>query len=322
MINQHEPDPDFQLALESDLQSSLRRRRLWSENDQPKRRSLSRSRWRWPAFAMMLVLAVSAGAFSMYAAIHSDDRHQQDLIIAGLETKLNIQQLRIDAPAEALAEAEALVEAGVMSGSDLDERRNDLQMAELLHRRLEIDLSEAVLSGREPDNRLSAPLVEGADFVSKRLLLDRESAAMMLDNAAKRAQRVEERVAAAVHGVHEAEAARQEVTLAEQNVKRVEGKLALRVSFLQGAIGALEAEYGDLRIGAEHRQQGAAVYLERAAGELERLSALADGGYISRRELRRAQLDVAEWEAQRRLADLERALIETRLDAARRERGQ
>lgn len=319
--NRHEIDPVFAETLKHELHSSLRRTQRWAEAkaepDRAQRLAVTRtSRWAWLRLAAVVALAISLGAFGSYAAIRYDDGAEKELIIARLDVMLDLERARLVLEAESLGEVEALVAQGVVSTAEIDQRRLDLEMAEIGVRRLELNLAEARLSGREPDDRLSAPLIDGKDFVADRLTLDREGARAHLLRAASELGRVQKYVEAEVATEREHEEARFDLLAVDSGVAELDKRLALRREFLDGNHSAIEVEHLAIRAQAAPRRLLASEQIELARREMQRMEKLVEAGRMSTRSLREARLTMHVWEAELRLAELEMKLIDRRIESA------
>ena len=83
-----------------------------------------------------------------------------DLRLAGLQLQIARNQLE---------EVERMHEVGVVEEQALLESRVQARQAEAEYMKLSLDVEEIRVSGKEPQNEMSAPLVDGRDFVAERL---------------------------------------------------------------------------------------------------------------------------------------------------------
>lgn len=317
--NRHEIDPVFAETLEHELHSSLRRTRRWAQAEPEPAQELAALRtsaWAWLRLAAVAALAISLGAFGSYAAIRYDDGAEKELIIARVEVMLDLERARLVLEVESLGEVEALVAHGVVSTAEIEQRRLELDMAEHAVQRLELDLAEVRVSGREPDDRLSAPLVDGNDFVAERLKLELAGARAHRQRAASELDRARKYLEAAVATEREHDEARLDLLTAVRRVTELEKKLVLRRDFLAGKYTAFVVEHFAILAQVQPRRLLASEQLELARREMERIEKLVDAGRMSTRALREARLQMHEWEAELQLADLEMQLIDKRLESA------
>ncbi len=317
--NRHEIDPVFAETLEHELHSSLRRTQRWAQAEpEPAQKpaAMRTSPWAWLRLAAVVALAISLGAFGSYAAIRYDDGSEKELIVARLEVMLDLERARLVLEVESLGEVEALVAHGVVSTAEIEQRRLELQMAERAVRRLVLNLEEVRSSGREPDDRLSAPVVDGRDFVTERLHLELQGAQAHLQRAASEVERAKKYVEAAFATEREYDEARLDLLAVERGVAEQEKKLALRRGYLDGKYSAIEVEHLAIRAQAEPRRLLASEQIELARREMQRIERHVEAGHMSTRALREARLQMHEWEAELQLAELEMQLIDKRLESA------
>ncbi len=305
-------DPDFVKALEWQLRSSLRRDGAATES--PRRLRMTASK----VFASVALVAGSMflGAAGTYAVTHEDDRAARELLVAKIQAQLEIAEMLNAHHAQALAKKQPLAEKGYIPESEI--RRLELPLisseSEIQRRRLELE--EVSITGREPNNALSAPLVGGRDFVTARLKAEERPIERQLAIAAKELDRLRKLAeAAAVLGyeVDAAEARFQQIAAGLDELRR---RQSLRARFLAGELTPKEVELHALQEQARTAREAAARQLPVMAEQLERLRLLFHKNLVDRAEVSEMEVALKSLQAQVRLTELELQILEKKLSEA------
>ncbi len=181
MNTNQDADPDFVKALEWQLRSSIRRNEASTESPRRLRRTASKI----VASAALAVGSMFLGAAGTYAVTREDDRAARELLVAKIQAQLEIAEMLHAQHAQALAEKQPLVEKGYIAESEISRLELPLVSSESEIQRRRLDLEEVSITGREPNNALSAPLVDGRDFVTERLKTEERPIELQLAIAAK-----------------------------------------------------------------------------------------------------------------------------------------
>ena len=309
MNTNQDVDPEFVKALEWQLRSSLRRNGVVSGTPH-------RLRLTWPKVVASVALVAGSmflGAAGTYAVTHEDDRAARELLIAKIQAQLEIAEMLHTHHAQALAEKQPLAEKGYIGESEI--RRLELPLvsseSEIQRRRLELE--EVSISGREPNNALSAPLVGGRDFVTARLKTEERPIENQLAIAAKELDRLRKLAEAAYvlgHEVDAAEARYQQIVAGLDELRR---RQSLRARFLADELTPKEVELHALQEHARTAREAAARQLPVMAEQLERLRSLFQKDVVDRAEVREMEIALQSMQAQIRLAELELQIIQRRL---------
>ncbi len=215
--------------------------------------------------------------------------------------------------AQALAKKQPLAEKGYIPESEI--RRLELPVisaeSEIQRRRLELE--EVSITGREPNNALSAPLVGGRDFVTARLKAEERPIERQLAIAAKELDRLRKLAKSAIvlgYEVDVAEARFQQIAVGLDELRR---RRLLRARFLAAELTPKEVELHALKAQARTAREKAARQLPVMAEQLERLRILFQKNVVDRAEVSEMEIALKSLQAQIRLAELELQIIQRRL---------
>lgn len=301
-----EADPKFLAQLEWQVRTAARRESRFSARMQ----GLG---WRHLATAAVILLALAAGAGCVVAAQHLQQSHEAKLRAAQWSVRCELADVRLRAATVERDEARVCFESGSMSNEEFAAIDLERSRIETVRARLDNEAAEVALTGREPLDRISAPLLTGRDFVRERLQIQARDVQVVLQAAEISRQIAETRYSGGV-------ATDAELSMAVQRFKRALGRkqlvadlLGLRAAFLGGEVSPLRAEFDDLRLVAKCAAADQRNALDAARGHLARVEALATAGAVSQQELRAVQRHVVESQAALRLAELELGLLEQKV---------
>ncbi len=315
MNTNQDADPDFVKALEWQLRSSIRRNE--ASADSPRRLRLTASK----VFASVALVAGSMflGAAGTYAVTREDDRADRELLVAKIQAQLEIAEMLHTHHAQALAEKQPLVEKGYIAASEISRLELPLVSSESEIQRRRIELEEVSITGREPNDALSAPLVNGRDFVTERLKTEERPIELQLAIAAKELDGLRSLAEASLvpsYEVDEAEARMQQMAVGLDELRR---RQSLRVRFLSGELTPKEVELHALQERARTTREEAARQLPVMAEQLARLRRLFQKNIVNRTEVTEMEIALRSLEAQIRLAELELQIIQRRLSGTNNE---
>jgi len=250
----------------------------------------------------------------MGAAQQIQDSWRRELLEARLEVQLQLAQQRLNTQLEGLEHTREQVELGVRN--ELDLVHFELQVAQSetdLHLRA-LDLDEVQQSGREPLDELSAPLVDGRDFVSERLRLHMDLASRRLDVVLREANRTRDQVDLGIVSEQEVEARDLATREAELRVDGLGHQLDLRSEFLDSELTAVEAELKTLELEARNRVMLLDQQLRFFEGELDRYQGAIDAGTVHPITAANLRTQRVEIEAQLNLAQQELMIVRRELE--------
>jgi hypothetical protein len=306
MHDKHEPDPRFIESLEGQLSRELRRRSREGANHQKGYRLLK--------IAALMLGSVALGAAAMGASQQLGESWRRELLEARLEVELRLAQQRLQVQLESVGLTREQVEMGVRSDRDLMYFELKIAQAESDARLKELELEEVRSSGREPSGKLSAPLVDGRDFVTEKIHVQMESAQRHLDVVRYDRELTRQRAEAGVASGSEVQARDLVTTEAELQLESFVEQLALRQAYLNEEISAVEAELKSLEAEAQNR----IVLLERRKlhfeMELERLRSAIDAGFVRAAAEAEMRTQLAGIDAEIQLAQLELQIVRRELE--------
>jgi hypothetical protein len=262
-----------------------------------------KSRW---ITGLVALVAMGIGSAATFAVTHRLRSQTADLIIARSEARLEFAKARLAFFLEEFREAESRASAGLISSGELEDVRLELVQLETDAAVRALDVEEARITGRDPDNALSAPVLRGRDYVTERLELERK---LLLARAA----RIEQR--ASRHGTDQVESAAwaREQAAARFALSVVERRLALRQEFLSGTRTARQVELEDMRFSAEAQRELAMVRVNELQRQVDRNRTLVEAGLASRSEVRATEVAFRAALLEVELAELELQILESKL---------
>ena len=307
MDERHEPDPRFVESLEWQLGRELRRKHRMGGAPRPAVRVLK--------LGGLMLGCVALGAVAMGFSQQLSDSWRKELLETRLEVQVELANQRVAMQLEALGLTREQVEQGVRSDRDLV--HFELQIAEAKAEATikELELQEVRRSGKEPQDALSAPLVDDRDFVSERIEARMEVARRHLEVVRRDLELARQRAEAGVVSEDEVRARNLVVRQAQLRMESLDEQLELRRAYLDKEITAVEVELRLLEVEAQNRL----ALLERQRAhfqrELERYQAAIDVGAINPASVAQLKAQVAEIQGQVRLAEAELAIVQRELEA-------
>ncbi len=303
MTLHHQPDPEFVGHLERELQSTIRRQCQF-ENGRPERMNGGR-RLRWTTVFVALA-AMGIGSAATFAVTQRLAARTAHLIIARSEAILEFANARKEMFLEELREREGLVADGMLTSQEVDAMRLEHAQVKADASARALDVEESRITGRDPDNSLSAPLFGGRDFVTERLELERAvlaQRAAMVEKLASRPGLFQQEVSAMAM---EQEAVRAAVAVVDE-------RIALRQDYIDGTRTARQIELADLQFSVGRQRETAELRVAEVQKHLDRMRTLVEGGLASRSEARQVEIEYRAVVLQRDLAVLEMQILEEKL---------
>lgn len=309
MLDRHEPDEQFVDKLEWQIAGEVRRRNRATTQAHPM--------WRWARVAALVLISMSLGAAAVAATYQIEESWRRELLVAGLEVRIELARQRLTLAGQEVQRTERQVAAGALSEATLTRVRMDVANSRTHLQRMELDLEEVRISGREPRDDIAAPLVGGRDFVSERIQLQLEAMSRHRAAVIGEMRDAQRRADAGVTADTEVGMAQAQVRAIQAQRAELDGRLAYRQGFLDGDLTAVEAELYLLREEAESREEALRANLAPYVTGLDNIRARVAAGAETDSTLLQAQLQVAQMEAELRLAEQELEIIERELNARR-----
>lgn len=293
MMNQtgaHEPTPEFRARLEWQIESALRRRSRFS--------SPVTGRWRGLKAAAVILFAVALGGAAGIASAQVPGLRARGLLLENATSELQIATMRLDIARADLEETRRRFDAGVITRAALTTAELEVRSLETAVRRAQLDIDEIEATGATPRNDLSAPLVDGHDYVTQRLQLEIEAVLPAVRKAESELQEAQRRVRMGVTTELPQFEAESQLMNANSQLELLQTRLRLREQFLEGEIDAnqltRELRQTELRTELERAQRELTVARDRVSF----LTELHEQGAITELELRRAEVAMLERESE------------------------
>jgi hypothetical protein len=300
IMDDHEPRPEFRRALEIEIGRALRgpsRRGAVS-------RAMSRPRL---AIAVLVLASLALGGAGGIASAQVQDSRRRDALVETNRAEAQLASVRLELARAAYEEARGRFEVGVASRASLAALQTELRVMEARAARLQLDLEEIRASAQPPRDELTAPVVNGRDFVRERLQLDLAAAQQRLtaaEDALAEGERLQRIGAATPMSLIEAQ---DDAARARTALELLALRLELRQQFVQRQLPPerVTAELQRLELRQEYQlaQRLHALAQERLAG----LTRLQAAGQAARLEVMRAEVEVMEraFEMQRALRQMQ-----------------
>jgi hypothetical protein len=302
MSDRFEPDIRFVDRLEWQLTSEFRRRDRLKPG--PGRIAVPRSVVALSLAAGVLLMGVAATK----AADLIKDSWRKRIEVARLETEVKIKTAFLEFKKEWSAQMENKRALGIIGNEETLTSKSASQEAAAELDRAILDLEEAKASGEAPRNELYAPLVEGRDFVSERLEIEKKSYQFEMELRRERIEpALRHRVELGLIPKSELDEVLGWLSVVEAGIKDLENRLTLRRRFLAGEISAGELEIQTRISAAEKDLREARSEIDTVGKGMEDLRAKEAVGLVPGSVVKAAQLglDAAQAKADLALREIE-----------------
>jgi outer membrane protein TolC len=310
MRTRHEPREGFVDELEHRIVTEARRR------DRPGQpfRWMSWSPARVAvALGILIIASMAAGGAVVDAAYRSQNNERRDLVASTYERRIDLATQRLAIAKDELARTQRKVSLGVAQNTELLDSELRVIEAEVEISVLKLQLEEVRLSGQEPVSTVSAPLVQGRDFVSDRWQLELQVPQKAREIEQLRQRDAERRYSVGVADSAAVEVASAKVTELDAALQGLRQRLEIRKRFLGKQIDAAHAELLALESEAAQRQMALMPQLEMAKRAASRVAAMVQKGLTDELELAKANLALLSLEQQMLKANVDLTLIQKRL---------
>lgn len=294
MDTNHEPRAEFVDRLEGRIRTEARRRQ---------RVEPSWTRWMpqrpLPAaiavLALVLVSMVIGGAV-VAAAYQAQTNERRDVLLSAYQGRVRLAADRLNLAKTELQTAQQRFSVGTGDQNALLEAEFKVKEAQAQLVSMQLQLREVQLTGLEPLNQISAPLVSGRDFVSERLHIEMSVPVAALDWEKTRLADVQRRVAVGAASTSEMDVARSRITEIQAAVEALQRKIEIRQQFLSKQLDATLADLRVLEAEAQQRREALMPKIDLARKQAKDIAAKVEIGVASSVELAEAQIRVRELE--------------------------
>lgn len=308
-----EPDERFINTLEQKLREGIRRRAMLDSTDRTVG-GIRRKGMHMLATASLMLLSLMLGAAGTYTVVHHDLAPQRALHVQRAEILLERAQMRLEQSKADLAEVQHLFKQGLVDEFAAACGRQRFVRAEAELRCRELDLKETRITGRPAVNDLAGPLIDGEDYITHRLLAQTEAAELEIERIKTEYQRIEALAQKGLVSAAELHRARADLDEAEQARVRLERRIDLRRSFIEGKMTAEEVELRALQRDAEAEYMVSQSRLDAAEADMQRIAALHEQGSVTNGELRAARTELRDARSNLDLAAIQLKMIRERLE--------
>lgn len=310
MSGAHEPREDFVNQLELQLQSCLRRRGLTAGTGSWMTRSKTSAAL---AIAAVAVVSMAVGGGVVATAYETRFNQQRDLLLRTFEERAVIAKQRLALATQQLHDLQQRFSIGTEPHESVADAHLKVTEAEAELKSIELDMAEIRATGREPMHTVSAPLISGRDFVTERWRVEMSVPAAALAREKVRAQAARTRFEVGLANAMEVESARTRVIELEMATEAFERKIAIRQTFLKGAMPAAAAELRGLEAETELRRMALSRRADLARRQLQYVKERTEVGTADPLQLAEAQLRLQELQLEMSKADYELLLIRKQL---------
>jgi hypothetical protein len=314
MSHQHQPDDQFVEKLEWQIGREVRRRNRATATTPAAPRSRARVGL---ALTALIVVSMGVGAAVVAVAYQAETNLRRDLLSAGLERRAELARQRLALAAEQQQAAERRVSLGVEGQQAVLDARVKVAEAQAQLRTIELQLDEVRLTGREPLTELSAPLVNGRDFLGDRWQTETAALQTALEIERLRLQETEKRIALGVAEPEGVDVSRAKILAIESAIETLGRRTAIRRQFLAGELDAAGAELRALTTELEQRLKTLTAKMSLARKAAEAITRKVQLGTAERVEAAEANLRQLELQTEVAKAELDLALARRQLDQRR-----
>jgi predicted nucleic acid-binding Zn-ribbon protein len=303
MPKTYEPDSRFVERLEWQLASEYRR--------------LGRTRPagkiaipRWAAMITVMVGVLMTGAAVIKAADYIKDSWRKKIELARVETEVALNRAHLESIRELAARTEELYSNRMVQEEEHMAVMLGVERAGLALERSILNLDEVKATGFPPRDDLYAPLANGRDFVSERLMVEAKEVEADLKLLASRRERIKELVEKAGAAEDELDGIQTDFDAHKTRIDEIRKRLDLRKRFVSGEITAQEVEIMDRLTIAKANLNQAQARVEFLKKQLERLQTMEAEGVIPPTETGQLRHALNAAQAELKLVSIEIKILE------------
>lgn len=289
MSEHHQPEPEFVSHLEWQVRTALKRENRFAEPVIPHRGGTMKA-------AALIMVSALMGAGGVVANGEIQDAKAQEILVAKVTSEMELAALELEAIRERVDEVARQYQAGVIEEEELMVATQALGEAEARLATLQLDLEEIRISGKEPQNQVSAPRVGRRDFVTERLVLRESVAERGWELAGVRFARIQDLREAGIVGEEEMFQGILALREAESHVESIRAAMELRQRFLEEGLPSEAAEQEFELLEAQRKINLTREAMDEAMIRYQRLEERFRAGLIHESELKRARIQLVEME--------------------------
>lgn len=268
-------------------------------------------------FTILLSLFVGIGATR--TVDHINDAARTELLAAKAEVVRNMAENRYQAVLEHQKSVQKMVDEGLVEESEAQDMAFQSDKMALDVQRSQIDLEEIRETGNTPRNELSAPLVDGRDFVTERLELDIKSIKITIRHMKAVMRRIEIRKDYIRDAEGEVAHYQRAIEAERGRIDEIDKKISLRRQYLRGDLSAEDVELYGLVDAARANMLAASDRVDKAKTQLHDIENRVEQGLVSASELTWARLSYESAKSELRLAEIDLNLVEIEVEKRSRD---
>jgi hypothetical protein len=234
MTDMHQPTPEFERFLEWQIQSSVRRRERFATPASPGAR-------RYLATAAVALVALFVGAGGVAASAHVQANAEKQALLRSLDSELRIAELQLETARQAADDAKRKAAVGVIDQAEAAKALREVEVRRMALERLQLERTETELSGKTALDDVTAPRVNGRDFVTERLQLAERQTALAADAAKRDFEALRRRVEVGLAQVSDSRDAEARLAEVMARMRAVQDELQVRAQFLSGKLSEAAA---------------------------------------------------------------------------------
>jgi hypothetical protein len=310
MSGPHEPRDEFIRALESRVGAAARHR--GPSADVP--RWIPRSR---PLLALVLIggvaVSMAIGGTAVAVAYQAQGAEARQMLEMSYKQRAALAREQQALAMKLLQAIQQRVAMGAASTMELLDGQTKVATADAELRSVELQVEEVRLTGHEPVTQVSAPLVNGRDFVSERWRIELSVPAAAFQAEQARMKSAEARVAVGMTDTFEIEPIRARLKEIEFAIDGYRRKLDFRQKFLNKSIDAGLADLRVMEVDADQRMRILVSKIQLGLRELDRLKARVAVGAAQSLEFAAAELELRQMDVEASKAQYDLALIRQKI---------
>jgi hypothetical protein len=242
----------------------------------------------------------------------------RDLLLAKVETHLQLADSRLELMRQHQRHLQVRIDAGLIRAEQGNRLAADIARMEIEQRRLVLDQDEIRLSSRPPQHDLSAPVLDGRDFVTERLKLELKFVQENETQLQNEMERLEKLVALGLISPREMDQVNGNRDRVHAVVEELCRKIELRTMFLNDELTAEQVEIQAMMYDTEKRVETAGAIVDQIRNRLLDMEEKHQLGLITDTELAQARYDLEAAVAEQKLAELELQTLRLEMMEGRR----
>jgi len=311
MNGTHEPRESFVRALEARVSSDIGRRaaspRLPGWVPQSRGRLIL-------ATAALVLVSMAAGGGAVVLAYQAQTAEARQMLDTSYKQRAALAREQQAIALKLFKEIQQRVSVGAASTVDLLDGRMKLAAADAELQSVELQVEEVHQTGHEPVTQVSAPLVNGRDFVSERWRIEMSVPEAALQAEQSRLTGFQTRVSAGMANASDLEPIRARVKELEASISSYQRKLDIRQKFLNKSLDAALADLRVLEVDTDQRVAMLTGKIDDSRKEVERAKARVAVGMSPALEVAEAEMRLHQMEFELSKAQYDLALIRRQIN--------